>query len=63
MEAGGFGQEISACSDKYCLSEGEVSNQDFFKISVTIRIFAENRAFMQFTSEKNLLDICNHLVF
>ena len=29
VKAGGLGQKVAACSDKYCLSEGEISNQDF----------------------------------
>ena len=54
--AGGFGQKISACSEKYCLSEGKISPEFFIqKISVIVRIFIENSASMQFTSGKNLL--------
>ena len=30
VKAGGLGQKISAYSDKYCLSEGEIYKQDFY---------------------------------
>ena len=30
VKSGGLGQKVSACSDKYYLSEGESSNQYFY---------------------------------
>ena len=30
VKAGGLGQKVSAYSDKYCLSEGEIYKQDFY---------------------------------
>ena len=40
VKAGGLGQKISAYSDKYCLSEGEISNQDFYS-----KDFCDNKNF------------------
>ena len=43
VKAGGLGQKVSAYSDKYCLSEGEISNQDFYS-----KDFCDNKNFFFF---------------